>query len=100
MPRSSFDIPFSTVKRWRSQYGHGFEKSWAWWYLSRRLKEALAAGRKQGRWGGEPGKVPYFWIQEYGMAEVRIPPKLFMEGAIQELLQKQDVIIARFIHAA
>jgi len=100
MPRSSFDIPFGTVRRWRRQAGHGFEKSWAWWYLSRKQKDLLAEGRRSGKWGGVAGKVMYFWIQEYGMAEVRIKPQLFMEGAIQELLQKQDAIIARHLHAA
>lgn len=60
----------------------------------------MAEGRRMGKWGGVAGKAMYFWIQEYGMMDVRISPKLFMEGAVQELLQKQDAIIARHLHAS
>jgi hypothetical protein len=58
-----------------------FSSKFAWWYLSRRQKEALKEKRAEGQYGGVPPKAPYFWQQEYGKAEVGIEAQHFAEKA-------------------
>lgn len=75
------------------------DKSWAWWYLSKRQKEALDAARRQGKYGGQPGKAPYFWVQEYGDLEAQVEPQLFVWTAVRNLVAKIPAIIDRHFHA-
>jgi len=76
----------------------GWDKSWAWWYLSRHQKEMLARERKQGRFGGRTDKVAYMWIQELGEAKAHVRGQHFMRLAIGDLLGKQGEIIDRHLH--
>ena len=76
-----------------------FDASWAWWYLSNKQKRVLAVQRRGGRFGGMPGKAPYYWLQEFGEETAHIRPQAFIAFSVAALLSKQGEIIGRFLHA-
>lgn len=76
-----------------------FDASWAWWYLSNKQKKVLAQQRRGGRFGGMPGKAPYYWLQEFGDEKAHVRPQAFMAFAVAALLQQQGGIIGRYLHA-
>jgi len=66
----------------------------AWWYLTRRQKEALKEQRMLGRFGGT-GKPSYWPLQEAGMPEVGIKARRFVkESQLQVRKIVPDVMSA------
>lgn len=52
-----------------------------WWSLSREMKEALEEQRSLGKFGGQPPKALYWWIQEEGNAGGRVPAQHYRQRA-------------------
>ena len=64
----------------------------AWWLLSPEAKDLLQTEREAGRYGAEPGKSPYGWVQDgttlsgaAGAAKANIRPQGFIADALEML---------------
>jgi hypothetical protein len=69
-------------------------KSLAWWYLSREARQLLRQERRQGRFGGQPGKAPYWYVQEHGNVNANLRARFYIRRAL-DLWQPQARALVR-----
>ena len=93
---------------WRSEFptrsGEGHrpkhqDKSRAWWDLSMAQKMTLERERGKGRFGGIPGKAPYWWIQEVGSSGAGIAPQGYLQRARAIMDQTVPRAVERVLNA-
>lgn len=68
----------------------------AWHYLTREAKTLLLQERLRGRFGGTPGKAPYWMIQEEGNAGASVEPLFYIKKAVLRWQSSADVKVNRF----
>jgi len=99
VPRGT-KAPRGTISEFLGKEPKGKDFPWAWWYLNRGQKEALARARKEGKYGGTPEMAPYLWVQEFGDERVRIRGQHFLQNAFMRLVAMVPDILRRHIHAS
>jgi hypothetical protein len=69
----------------------------AWWNLPVKARNALAMERARGRFGGEVGESPYYYLQEEGKSDVKIKSRHFIGNAIQDFeLRVRNIMLEMF----
>ncbi|MBI5305518.1 MAG: hypothetical protein HY868_25540 [Chloroflexi bacterium] len=63
---------------------HKPDRAGAWFELPRKAKIKLAQERRAGNFGGTPGRAPYWWAINYGLASARIEKRLFLQRAVSQ----------------
>ena len=80
-------------------FSHG--AAFAWWYLSKKQKQALEEARKAGRFGGESakaaGRAPYYWAQEHGEPKAAIIGQRLVEAAVRQWRMRSADIVKAFL---
>lgn len=80
--------------------GSSFNPKHAWWYLSEDEKQQLRAMREAGvaEVGGASPYRPFYWyIQEVGMEEVKIPGSGYISTAIGVIKGQMQGVISRVL---
>ena len=77
--------------------------AYAWWRLTQTEKEALEAARSTGRFGGQPGRAPYWHVAEEG-ANVYPTSKYFsgyhyIRNTATEIYHNLDTIIRDYLNS-
>ena len=70
------------------------EKRLAWVTLKQEAKDALAAARAGGLFGGTPDEAPYGWVQEYGNLNAAVKAKPVIGPTAKEFDDEIDGILA------
>ena len=70
----------------------------AWWFLSAEASSLLAQARLGGKFGGMPGKAPYWFVVEEGDETVGVRGRHYIENAMAEFERVSPGIVENFFN--
>lgn len=71
----------------------------AWRALPRRAKLRLNELRREGKFGGTPGRAPQWWAQNYGLASAQIAGKHYLESSVRRWRAQVRVAVAAWLRS-